>query len=76
MTYTFNLVENANWHDGVPLTADDIVFSFRAMKDPDSVPVLVGRNTSSSVQAWVDLTESWPSDRPLYSRARDPIPGA
>ena len=59
MTYTFNLVENAKWHDGVPLTADDIVFSFRAMKDPDSVPVLVGRNTSSAVLAWADLTESW-----------------
>ena len=59
MTYTFKIVENANWHDGVPLTADDIAFSFRAMKDPDSVPALVGRNTSSAVLSWTDLTESW-----------------
>ncbi len=28
-SYTFSLVENATWHDGRPLTADDVVFSFR-----------------------------------------------
>jgi peptide/nickel transport system substrate-binding protein len=27
-SYTFRLVENATWHDGQPLTADDVKFSF------------------------------------------------
>jgi len=26
--YTFTLVPNATWHDGAPLTAEDVVFSF------------------------------------------------
>lgn len=34
-TWTFHLQENAKWHDGQPLTADDIVFSFDyAIKGP------------------------------------------
>ena len=27
LTYTFNLVKNAKWHDGKPFTADDVVFT-------------------------------------------------
>ncbi len=27
-TWTFHLHENATWHDGRPLTADDVIFSF------------------------------------------------
>jgi peptide/nickel transport system substrate-binding protein len=27
-TITFNLVKNAQWHDGAPFTADDVVFTF------------------------------------------------
>lgn len=28
LTYTFNLVDNATWHDGEPVTADDVEFTF------------------------------------------------
>lgn len=28
-TYTFSLKTNARWHDGNPLTADDVLFTFR-----------------------------------------------
>lgn len=28
LTYTFQLNQNATWHDGEPFTADDVVFSF------------------------------------------------
>lgn len=28
LRYTFHLVENATWHDGTPLTAEDVHFSF------------------------------------------------
>lgn len=34
-TYTFSLKENLKWHDGQPLTADDIVFTFQSAKEPD-----------------------------------------
>lgn len=32
--YTFNIRENAYWHDGVPVTAHDFVYTFRKMADP------------------------------------------
>ncbi|HRA47649.1 MAG TPA: ABC transporter substrate-binding protein [Thermomicrobiales bacterium] len=33
-TYTFFINANANWHDGQPVTADDVAFSFAAQADP------------------------------------------
>ena len=33
-TYTFHIRENAKWHDGEPITADDFVFTFRTMATP------------------------------------------
>lgn len=35
-TYTFHLNQSAAWHDGVPFTADDVVFSFTAIQNPDT----------------------------------------
>lgn len=35
-TYTFHLNENAMWHDGQPVTADDVVFSFEALNNEES----------------------------------------
>jgi len=31
--YVFNLVKNAKWHDGEPITANDIVFTIEYMKE-------------------------------------------
>jgi peptide/nickel transport system substrate-binding protein len=31
--YVFNLVENAKWHDGEPVTADDVAFTIAYMKE-------------------------------------------
>jgi peptide/nickel transport system substrate-binding protein len=50
-TYTFHLNQNATWHDGVPITADDVQFSFDALANPD-----LG---SSYSQNFLDATESW-----------------
>jgi ABC-type transport system substrate-binding protein len=36
VTYTFNLDERATWHDGLPVTAEDVVYSLDAMQDPDT----------------------------------------
>ena len=32
--YTFEIRDNVRWHDGAPLTVDDIVFTFNAIKEP------------------------------------------
>lgn len=46
VTNTFYLNQNATWHDGEPVTADDCVFSFDMTLDPDSLSV----RTSSVAQ--------------------------
>ncbi|MCA9751337.1 MAG: peptide-binding protein [Gemmatimonadetes bacterium] len=34
LSVTFHLVTNARWHDGVPLTAQDVVFTHELLTDP------------------------------------------
>ena len=34
LTWKFNLQDDLVWSDGVPLTADDVVYSFRRLMDP------------------------------------------
>lgn len=34
-TYTVKLRQNLKWHDGKPLTADDVVFTYQAAQNPD-----------------------------------------
>ena len=36
LTYTIKLREGATFHDGSPVTADDVAFSFARVQDPDS----------------------------------------
>ena len=33
-TLTFTLKEGIKWHDGEPVTAEDVAFTFNAMADP------------------------------------------
>ena len=35
-TYTFHLDENAQWSDGTPVTADDFVFAWQRLDDPET----------------------------------------
>ena len=51
VTYTFRLNPDGKWHDGTPVTARDVVFSFDAMVNPDQFELLKGRSTSSTVNA-------------------------
>lgn len=37
VTYTFHLNPGAMWHDGTPVTADDVVFSFDVTLDPEGL---------------------------------------
>jgi len=39
VTYTFHLNPNATWHDGNPVTADDVVFTFDSVLAEDSPSV-------------------------------------
>ncbi|MDP8909582.1 MAG: ABC transporter substrate-binding protein, partial [Chloroflexota bacterium] len=36
LRYTFHLNQNATWHDGRPVTADDVVFTYRAFLAEES----------------------------------------
>ncbi len=35
MVYTVKLKPNLTWHDGKPLTADDVVFTYKSIQNPD-----------------------------------------
>ena len=35
LTYTFYLRSNTYWHDGTPVTADDVIFTLGLLQDPD-----------------------------------------
>lgn len=36
LSWTFTLAEGATWHDGDPVTAGDVVWTFDRLRDPDS----------------------------------------
>jgi peptide/nickel transport system substrate-binding protein len=36
LTYTFTLAEGVTFHDGSPLTAEDVVWTFNRLRDPES----------------------------------------
>ncbi|MDY7078842.1 MAG: ABC transporter substrate-binding protein [Chloroflexota bacterium] len=35
LTYTFHLRSNAYWHDGSPVTAEDVIFTISLLQDPE-----------------------------------------
>jgi peptide/nickel transport system substrate-binding protein len=47
LTYTFHLNQDATWHDGVDVTADDVVFSLDALADEATGSVYTGSFTST-----------------------------
>jgi peptide/nickel transport system substrate-binding protein len=49
-TYTVKLKPNIKWHDGQPLTADDIVFTYDTIKNPDSKSYLLQNWTGIKVE--------------------------
>lgn len=38
LTLAFELDPRARWHDGMPVTTDDVIFSFARMRDPEAAP--------------------------------------
>src|SRR5688572_13014582 len=53
-TWTVDLRDDARWHDGEPVTADDVLFTIRSLQDP--------AYTGPSSTSWseVDVTASGP----------------
>jgi oligopeptide transport system substrate-binding protein len=60
--YTFNIRENAVWNDGVPVTANDFVYTFRQMATPS-----VG-----STNAWLYEGIILNYSEALYNDGKDP----
>jgi len=65
-TYTFHLRPNVRWHDGKPLTAADVVFSFR-----DYLPATFAR--TRLIMQRVEAIEA-PDDLTVVFRLKAPYP--
>lgn len=66
LTWTFNLVENAKWHDGKPFTAADVVTSYEVFSvENDRLKLVSGKvekvEATSDHQVKFTLKESIPS---------------
>jgi len=66
----YRLRETATWHDGMPVTAHDLVFSNQVYSDPE-IPVFSrhGQNLISRVDAWDDHTVAITWREPYYAAA-------
>ena len=66
LTYTFRLVENARWWDGELVTAEDVVFSFQSILDPDTIvdddgtQLMADQGRSSIVKKANNYMLPWP----------------
>jgi peptide/nickel transport system substrate-binding protein len=56
--YTFQMKANQYWHDGNPVTADDVLFTINVLKDPEvfSLPDLTSLWRSVEVEKLDDFT--------------------
>ena len=67
LTYTFRLHEKARWHDGKPVTAEDVVFSLNRMVAPGKLRPRAGLlkpyyNSSRVIDpSTVEVTTKFPS---------------
>lgn len=69
METTYRLRPNLAWHDGVPFTAQDYVFSWRVYSTPD-----LGQANTLPISALEEVIA--PDDRTVVMRWRQPYPGA
>ncbi len=76
-TYTFYLVEDARWHDGIPVTSFDVAFVLSKITDPYGTVTSTIFSHISEVSTPDDLTISIALDRPtpdfLYALSNVPI---
>ena len=70
MSLTFRIRENASWHDGTPVTSDDIAFSLDRMVQED-----VSRPRVQNVKPYYENTET-PDARTAKVNVQFPSPAA
>jgi peptide/nickel transport system substrate-binding protein len=56
LSVTWKLKPNVRWHDGKPLTADDLVFNWEYSADPATAAVTIGTYKDIKVEKVNDLT--------------------
>jgi len=59
MVATFKLVEGLSWSNGDPLTADDSVYQFELVADPDTAVSKFTIDRTASYEAVDDMTTVW-----------------
>ncbi len=66
-TWTFTIRSDATWQDGVAVTADDVVYTVDALKNPDSAGGLSG--------SWAEVTATAVDPRTVRLTLATPIAG-
>ena len=61
---TWKIKPGVKWHDGMPLTADDLVFNWAYAKDPATAATTIGSYTGMNVEKVDDLTIRILFDKP------------
>ncbi len=64
-TWTVRLRADARWHDGEPVTAEDVVFTIRTLRDPSYSGPATSSWSEVRVEALDDHTVSFTLDTPL-----------
>lgn len=55
LTYTFNLAEGVAFHDGSPMTAEDVVWTFRRLRDTEGLPTADLYKNITNIEATAEL---------------------
>ncbi len=63
-TYTVYLQQDITWHNGNPLLADDVVFTFSTIQDPDYSSPLYSNFDGVTIRRVDDYTVSFTLDEP------------
>ena len=66
-TWTFELRRDARWHDGEPVTAEDVAFTIRTLQDPDYM--------GPSAGSWKDATVETVGMRTVTFTLANPLGG-
>jgi peptide/nickel transport system substrate-binding protein len=65
--WTFRLRDDATWHDGTPVTAEDVVFTIDALRSPDAAGAMAG--------SWADVEARAIDDRTVQLTLQTPVAG-
>jgi peptide/nickel transport system substrate-binding protein len=56
LTYEFKLAEGVTFHDGTPMTADDVVYTFRRLRDTEGLPTTDLYSIITDIEATGELS--------------------